>query len=179
MTLKTCVTCNETMGTSFFSKNVRMFDGFHYTCRTCARKQGKQYYAGKGKKSKSDYYQDNKEEILVSRIKESHKPSVRWRKLRYGARQRGLAFNIDKETYFALIAQDCHYCGGLLPKGGGGLDRVNSDFGYTIDNVVPCCVNCNLMKSDLTTKEFKSHVYKIVAHDMGKLPIPIQMACHK
>lgn len=39
-----------------------------------------------------------------------------------------------------------------------GLDRVDSSKGYTIDNVVPCCVTCNTAKNKMTQKEFKEWI---------------------
>ena len=39
-----------------------------------------------------------------------------------------------------------------------GIDRINSDKGYTIDNCVPCCAQCNHMKLDYTTEEFLTKI---------------------
>lgn len=36
-----------------------------------------------------------------------------------------------------------------------GLDRIDSSKPHTEDNIVPCCVTCNIAKSDLTINEFK------------------------
>ncbi len=80
-------------------------------------------------------------------------------------------FNISPYKFRELTSQDCHYCG-QKPQSKmnrrteatyiyNGLDRINSDKGYTVDNVVPCCRTCNIMKSDLTVKEFKEQVKKI------------------
>ena len=35
-----------------------------------------------------------------------------------------------------------------------GLDRVDSNKGYTDDNVVPCCGSCNQLKNELPYKYF-------------------------
>jgi len=43
-----------------------------------------------------------------------------------------------------------------------GLDRIDNTKGYVIDNVVPCCGHCNLMKRGMTVLEFKEHIQRIV-----------------
>jgi hypothetical protein len=42
-----------------------------------------------------------------------------------------------------------------------GIDRYNSNLGYTVENSVPCCKNCNRAKSDLSFDDFKEHIKKI------------------
>ena len=39
-----------------------------------------------------------------------------------------------------------------------GIDRIDSNIGYTVNNCVPCCTICNHMKNDLTTDEFYNHI---------------------
>ncbi len=43
-----------------------------------------------------------------------------------------------------------------------GIDRINNNKGYIIENCVPCCKRCNLMKSVLSEKEFYAHIEKIL-----------------
>jgi hypothetical protein len=41
-----------------------------------------------------------------------------------------------------------------MEETGGSLDRVNNDnINYTTQNVVPCCKNCNYVKSKVLTKD--------------------------
>jgi hypothetical protein len=42
------------------------------------------------------------------------------------------------------------------------VDRLDSNKGYTIDNCVPACYGCNIMKMDSTEKDFIDQAYKIV-----------------
>jgi hypothetical protein len=35
-----------------------------------------------------------------------------------------------------------------------GIDRVDSNIGYTLENCVPCCEAVNRMKMDLSKEEF-------------------------
>lgn len=42
-----------------------------------------------------------------------------------------------------------------------GLDRIDSSKGHILDNVVPCCKNCNWAKRERSVEEFKSWVLRI------------------
>lgn len=88
------------------------------------------------------------------------------------------SFELTQEQYTRLIHSDCYYCGAspsednIWNKGNkrvkdefpikiNGIDRVDSNKGYTVDNCVPCCPQCNHMKLDYTTDEFLSKVKQI------------------
>jgi hypothetical protein len=64
------------------------------------------------------------------------------------ARHRGIDFDIPESFHAELIQQPCHYCQGPLSPTGCGMDRMDSSRGYFVGNVVPCCGDCNTMKSD-------------------------------
>lgn len=55
---------------------------------------------------------------------------------------------IEFDEYSILIKNNCYYCKSLLPEAGIGLDRINNTIGYTINNVIPCCANCNMTRGD-------------------------------
>jgi hypothetical protein len=42
-----------------------------------------------------------------------------------------------------------------------GLDRINSNNGYTKSNVVSCCKICNICKNDMLLSDFIKHIKKI------------------
>lgn len=98
--------------------------------------------------------------------------------------------DIDFDTFYQLSQQSCDYCGSLpaathnigvsskkcysaselqLNEGTftyNGLDRVDSSRGHTVDNVVPCCWECNRMKGNRTREEFLAHNTKIHVHQL-------------
>lgn len=92
-----------------------------------------------------------------------------------GAKARNFEFNIDLKTFDYLTQQKCNYCnfeGKIYYRYPtkykrkttilrNGLDRLDSKKGYTLDNIVPCCTNCNYFKSKLTLTEFITHITKI------------------
>jgi hypothetical protein len=68
--------------------------------------------------------------------------------LKQTAHKRGIGVDLTVEQVFALrVGKECTYCGGELPAWGGGLDRKDNARGYTVDNVVPCCTDCNTAKA--------------------------------
>jgi hypothetical protein len=81
-------------------------------------------------------------------------------------------FTLSEDQFRSLILGDCHYCGALpsaLVKGHrfngdlivNGIDRLDSDRGYVLDNVVSCCSRCNLGKRDLTKRDFLSWIERV------------------
>lgn len=91
------------------------------------------------------------------------------------ALNRGLEFEINYELFKVLILEECAYCGkppteslysksknkSNLPSIHNGIDREDNNRGYTIDNTLPCCTKCNMMKKTLTFNDFTGHVGKI------------------
>lgn len=90
-----------------------------------------------------------------------------------GAVIRNIAFDLTPEQFFLLTKQNCFYCGiepqqkeRSNPKTYGhyiynGIDRVDSQKDYTIDNVVPCCKHCNFAKKNMSKLEFYSWIKRI------------------
>lgn len=95
-----------------------------------------------------------------------------FRNYKRSAKARNKPFELTEEQFKALTKQNCHYCGSepiKKYKEGrftsdyvyNGIDRVDNSLGYTVDNSVACCGDCNFMKHMATKEEFLSHVNKI------------------
>jgi len=89
---------------------------------------------------------------------------------RYQADKRGIAFDLSKDQVRDITSEVCHYCGvepSQIKKNGdsiyiaNGIDRIDSDKGYHIDNVVPCCAPCNYAKRNMTYNQFKTMIARI------------------
>jgi hypothetical protein len=92
---------------------------------------------------------------------------VRFAGLKAKCRSRGLEINLTLEEYRQLVeGKVCYYCGHdrIVNSRGGSLDRVDSSKGYSIDNCVPCCYLCNVMKSDMSVDQFYGQIERILAH---------------
>lgn len=88
------------------------------------------------------------------------------------AKDRGHCFNLSKEQVQVLISTDCYYCGespgnSLVYHGKTityqGIDRKDNTKGYTPDNVVPCCIVCNIMKKATSHDDFLLHIHRIAS----------------
>lgn len=115
----------------------------------------------------------NKEMFMERISKPPGESEVRQLHYRYlkGARDRNLEFSITKDKVKELVTGNCFYCGivptrilnvrpGKKHKKVGwfkynGIDRFDNTKGYTDDNIVSCCWDCNYAKLDMTFLEFK------------------------
>ena len=81
------------------------------------------------------------------------------------AKKRGYIFTLTLVEAFWLIQKPCEYCGivKIFPEH-NGIDRVDSNLGYTIENTVSCCKWCNYAKNKMTTEEFKVHITNMYNH---------------
>jgi hypothetical protein len=70
-----------------------------------------------------------------------------------GAKVRGIPFELDINDVGTLIHADCYYCK-RFPKEVNGIDRFDNTKGYTTDNCVPCCSDCNYLKNNTSPEEF-------------------------
>lgn len=96
-----------------------------------------------------------------------------------GARRRNLDFKITFNEFQEICSKDCHYCeskpikhnryiredGRLVSKISSftadrswiqwnGIDRKNNSVGYIVENCLPCCSFCNVMKGTLDYYDF-------------------------
>jgi len=100
------------------------------------------------------------------------------------AKRKKVKFELTKDEFKDLTSRNCFYCneppeykdffttvrGKVYRKNGGaylnGIDRIDSDKGYTLDNCVPCCTKCNLAKRTMSYEEFRNWIFKV--HDYMK-----------
>ena len=88
-----------------------------------------------------------------------------------------IPFTINIDDFKELIQKKCYYCGCdpySIQKTRhyrfvyNGLDKKNCNLGYTLDNVVTCCKDCNYAKWTQSPNEFiekisliyKKHIWK-------------------
>jgi hypothetical protein len=84
---------------------------------------------------------------------------------KYSAKRMEVEFDLTLNQYKRLISQNCHYCNkppvlrgreGYKFIGQESLDRKDPYGDYTIDNVVPCCLSCNVKKNVRPYRAFMS-----------------------
>lgn len=90
-------------------------------------------------------------------------PHRRYKQVKATAKRRGMPFNLTFKHFYSLILPNmCYYCKGKIEGMGGGLDRLDSYRGYIKNNVVACCLECNVVKSNLLTADEMVSVIKLL-----------------
>ena len=88
------------------------------------------------------------------------------------AKTLGCIFDIPEADFTSLIQKTCCYCGSCstnikktssckLGFKYNGIDRIDPKLGYTLDNVVSCCKDCNFAKKNMTKNEFLSWIERV------------------
>lgn len=98
-----------------------------------------------------------------------------WYQYQKTAMRRGMLFDLSLEQFESIVKQDCTYCG-EAPKPRpsvkrglygypdvNGVDRKDNSQGYTFENCVPCCGDCNTMKGTLSEGTFIAKCHRIAA----------------
>ena len=124
--LKTCPLCKKTQkAEEYHAKNFTEKDGYNPRCKLC-----------------------------VSKVQQT--PSMKHADMRKGAKRRKYEWTLELQDTSALLLSDCYYCGKPSQEEVKihGLDRVENDRGYHLDNVVTCCEQCNMGKHTSSQEEF-------------------------
>ena len=92
-------------------------------------------------------------------------------KYKLRAKKENIEWELTDKQCEKLFKENCQYCGAepkrthSVSRSGvyvyNGIDRVDNEKGYTVENSVSCCMRCNYMKSDMTLEDFYAHIEKI------------------
>jgi hypothetical protein len=98
------------------------------------------------------------------------------------AKIRNISFDLTFEEFKEICTKNCYYsdhsprkinkikndkrCKKFYTQEGinrqiiyaNGIDRLDNNKGYTVNNCVACCRICNTMKMELSVEEFKNHI---------------------
>ena len=95
------------------------------------------------------------------------------RNYKRNARNRNLVWELSDKDFEALTNSNCYWCGSPPNKSssnssGGktngsykynGIDRLNNNKGYLIENCVACCEKCNRAKFKMEPEEFSDWIF--------------------
>lgn len=130
---RVCYTCKEEKSLESFTKNKNEPLGRLHECKKCHN--------------------------LRSKAGRKNTPTQRFSTYISGARVRKIKFDLSFDDFMSFWEKPCFYCD--APIDGIGLDRKDSNIGYTMDNVVPCCARCNRSKTIQTTEDFIEMCIKV------------------
>ncbi len=90
------------------------------------------------------------------------------------SKKSGYVSDIQLSEFINISKQSCHYCGiessntikdrskkSDLMLNFNGIDRIDSNIGYLLSNVVSCCKYCNCAKNTMTQDEFRSFIIRL------------------
>jgi hypothetical protein len=107
------------------------------------------------------------------------------------AKTRNLPFELTQAQHKELTGQYCHHCGAppvrynpyqvdknraaVSPERfngawilKSGIDRLDNDVGYTLENCVAACQACNYGRQDYSVKEYVEHCQRVVEFQCKK-----------
>lgn len=81
-----------------------------------------------------------------------HKPKYRFTRYKSQAKIRKISFTLTFDDFMKFWGNTCFYCGEKVS--GIGIDRLDNSNGYSKENCVSCCTDCNKMKMEKTVYDF-------------------------
>lgn len=84
------------------------------------------------------------------------------------AKEKNREFELTEEQFRKLTSSNCTYCG-VKPEQiirpsdylYNGVDRIDNNEGYILENCVPCCKFCNIVKNRFNKSEFTRWLKRI------------------
>lgn len=127
-------------------------------CRMCSRVRPVKEYSRSGDATVTRTCKDCQRFIDQARGRNSGRVRAPKHNMHRGllgaANKRGIVVTLTRSQYEKLRARPCHWCGGGLPSGGVGLDRLDNERGYEPGNVVPCCEECNIRRLNMPVERW-------------------------
>jgi hypothetical protein len=133
--------------------------------------------------SKTDLQYNKSKSCMACGHKNSRKPDFQAafnmvrRVYKRNAKNKNRNWNIDS-VFMDMIIRPCHYCN-AAPSSCitlsyasfwyNGIDRINNDEGYELDNVVTCCTYCNLAKRGMKYEDFIAWLDQVAKYRSSKL----------
>lgn len=88
------------------------------------------------------------------------------------AKSRNITFDLESDDFKNLIDSKCYYCNkepsnikDLKYNTGNyiynGIDRLDNNLGYNLENCVPCCKQCNIAKHTYSLEAFKEWITNV------------------
>ena len=139
---------------------------YYETYRKKQRETDEQGYLERNNKSMKQWRENNPDKVKALYLKRQADVNSRWGQLITSARQRGKFVCIeDAEILKTKMVEPCFYCGFEAPEEYrlNGLDCVDPNEGYTMENTVSACAVCNMMKCNKSIDAFVNHTRRILS----------------
>lgn len=163
MDTKKCKMCGINKTLDKFHKCKHCSKGVRSVCKECRKIEQKEYSSRDYVLDKNkNFYQEHKDEIRERTSKHYWTLNGQYHQYKKRAKKSNIEFDLTENDCVAFYKTKCYYCGGNIKA--LGIDRVDNNKGYILENIVPCCSTCNFMKHMLNEITFIDHLKKIVKH---------------
>lgn len=156
---KECLKCHVIKNDDEFYKAKKGKNGLDSYCKPCRKEHNHQVYENDKdhvltrtkawKLANRETYLPQQNEAAKIR---SQTQKGKFTQYKSSAKSRDLDFELTLEEFSDFWQNPCTYCGDPIET--IGLDRIDSDSGYTLDNICSCCETCNKGKMALSESEF-------------------------
>lgn len=164
--MKSCSKCKEIKPFEEFSKKASTKSGLQPQCKKCQSEYTREY----NRKNKEEVLRKNRErnrrpDFIKKRKEYLNSPHAKYLRYKNSAKNTGRVFEFTEEKFIELFwKKPCTYCGESIES--VGVDRVDSSLGYTENNSVPCCEDCNRLKMDRNYDDWVNKMVKILKHKL-------------
>jgi hypothetical protein len=149
---KICPSCDEKKEPKEFQIDRHKRGGLFTYCRECGNSRCRVYSKENSEKQKIRFKK--------YRYDRSNDPEYKYKQYKSSCSRIKRDFQLSYEEFLTLWKKDCSYCGSTIDS--VGIDRVNSSIGYILDNCVPCCFDCNGLKSNRELDKWLDKMEKIL-----------------
>lgn len=168
-----CVKCGLEKPIEHFHLRSKLSTRRNWKCAECSNKERAERYIKhkpeEDLRHKEMYHKDiikSREEKKKSYNKTKHSLSSRYKDHKKRALLDNRVQELTKPKFGEITSQPCRYCGGTsthkynksIVYAHVGVDRINPNEGYTVENSGPCCNNCNYGKLRMQEDEYVDHI---------------------
>ena len=152
--MKQCSKCKKLKKLSKFHIQNDRKDGHRSWCKECINANDRKKWWINPEKSRAKH--------RVKLKRNQNTPRQRWHDYKKAAKVRERQWDLTFEQFMTFWQKFCYYCGDEIKT--IGLDRIDNNKGYELDNLVSCCSRCNYAKRKMNQEEFIDHCKKVSRH---------------
>lgn len=120
-------------------------------------------YLKRNAENQKRWRENNPEKVKKVQQEMRNNISNQYTSYKRGALNRNLDFELDLEQFESIVTKPCYFCGEFTKNCKiNGIDRFDSMKSYTLDNCVPSCHMCNMLKNTLNEYTFLKRIEHIL-----------------
>lgn len=122
-------------------------------------------YLKKNAENAKQWRENNPEKVVDNNENKKNSKQLQYTVYSRTARDKRLDFDLSFSDFNNIVSEPCYYCDIIQDKGFNGIDRKDSNIGYTLDNCVSSCTMCNFMKGSYGVDYFYHKIEHILTYN--------------